>query len=235
MKHLAACLMLLAAGIIAPQISQATLQFSDTYHFRAFEHDTDTCMRVLRHMQESHYSYQDLNVSIDGNTIAMDDGKYYPSRCFGSGRHEHCTRSGHRTFEKFRITCYSDGDVHIRYERPLDDSVAEEDCMIKGSYRSCNSDSYRDKPDDIRGDIKRAIEEYKHRGTYKVFMNVTPEDARVKITNIKPRFENGMYLAPGRYDFEISRPGYEIQSFYIEHEADVESFTVKLEPAQSER
>jgi len=236
MKHLTACLMLLAAGFIAPQASQAELIFSGTYHFKAFEHDIATCLQVLRRMQENDYSYKNLNASVKAQTMLMDDGKYYPSRCFGSGSREFCSKSGHRTYERIRITCYSDGDVRIRYERPRDDSVAEEDCMVKsGQPTICNSDSYRDKPESIRNDIARAIEEDKHRGTYRIYMNVTPEDARVKITNIQPRFENGMYLAPGRYGFEVSRPGYATRSFYIDHKAEQENFTVNLEPARAEK
>ena len=35
-----------------------------------------------------------------------------------------------------------------------------------------------------------------------------PSDARVRIMNIKPKYENGIELKEGKYDVEVSKPGY---------------------------
>ena len=35
-----------------------------------------------------------------------------------------------------------------------------------------------------------------------------PADARVRIMNIKPKYENGIELKEGNYDVEVSKPGY---------------------------
>jgi len=232
MKHLAACLMLLAAGFIAPQASQAKLIFSDTYHFNAFEHDTETCMRVLKQMQESHYPYSNLNVSSDRNTIYMDDKKYYSSRCFGSGSREFCSKSGYRTHEIYRITCYPDGDVRIYYERPLDDSVAREECMVKsGQPTICNSDSYRDTPESTRNDIARAIEESltvnreparapARAEKVETRIVVYPNDARVELVDSGEIYTVGMALMPGSYHFRVSKPGFETKTFTVKFDND---------------
>ena len=35
-----------------------------------------------------------------------------------------------------------------------------------------------------------------------------PADARVRIMNIKPKYESGIELKEGKYDVEVSKPGY---------------------------
>ncbi|WP_300358979.1 hypothetical protein [uncultured Pseudoalteromonas sp.] len=36
----------------------------------------------------------------------------------------------------------------------------------------------------------------------------TPDDARVRIMNIKPVYEDGIKLDDGKYDIEVTKPGY---------------------------
>ncbi len=36
----------------------------------------------------------------------------------------------------------------------------------------------------------------------------TPDDARVRIMNIKPVYQDGIELDEGKYDIEVSKPGY---------------------------
>ncbi|MCO6356108.1 PEGA domain-containing protein [Pseudoalteromonas shioyasakiensis] len=36
----------------------------------------------------------------------------------------------------------------------------------------------------------------------------TPNDARVRIMNIKPVYEDGIELDDGKYDIEVTKPGY---------------------------
>ncbi|MCX2794475.1 SUMF1/EgtB/PvdO family nonheme iron enzyme [Microbulbifer thermotolerans] len=43
---------------------------------------------------------------------------------------------------------------------------------------------------------------------YQLTVHPNPRDARVRIMNIAPRYQPGIELAPGRYDLEVSKPGY---------------------------
>jgi len=45
-------------------------------------------------------------------------------------------------------------------------------------------------------------------GQYALNVNTVPEDARIRIMNIKPIFEQGILLTPGEYDILISKAGY---------------------------
>ncbi|MFI2810100.1 bifunctional serine/threonine-protein kinase/formylglycine-generating enzyme family protein [Microbulbifer zhoushanensis] len=55
-------------------------------------------------------------------------------------------------------------------------------------------------------------------GAEKFTLNVRtrPANAQVRIMNIAPRYEAGMALAPGRYDVEVSRPGYNTERRWIQ-------------------
>ncbi len=41
-----------------------------------------------------------------------------------------------------------------------------------------------------------------------LFIKPQPADANIRIMNIKPRFEQGIVLTPGRYKIDVSAPGY---------------------------
>ncbi|MCP4699715.1 MAG: SUMF1/EgtB/PvdO family nonheme iron enzyme [Gammaproteobacteria bacterium] len=60
-------------------------------------------------------------------------------------------------------------------------------------------------------ETRLAIKLEKIRSQYALTVNTVPEDARVRIMNIKPRYEAGILLKPGRYDIEVSREGYEMR------------------------
>ncbi len=65
----------------------------------------------------------------------------------------------------------------------------------------------------------------------RLFVNVEPEDARVKILKIKPRFRQGIELRPGRYHLEFSAKGYKIQRGLAELVAgEDKTLTIRLEP-----
>ncbi len=44
--------------------------------------------------------------------------------------------------------------------------------------------------------------------SYRLYVVGEPKDARVVIWNIKPKFQQGMYLPPGTYDIQVSKDGY---------------------------
>ena len=48
-----------------------------------------------------------------------------------------------------------------------------------------------------------------------LFVNTTPYGARIQILNIKPKYEVGIELKPGKYDIRISKKGYKSQRFWI--------------------
>ena len=53
----------------------------------------------------------------------------------------------------------------------------------------------------------------------KLFVESVPEDARVRILNIKPKFFQGMELEPGRYHLEVAAKGYDTKKRWINLEA----------------
>jgi hypothetical protein len=44
---------------------------------------------------------------------------------------------------------------------------------------------------------------------YRLTVNATPSDSRIRIMNIKPKYRHGIVLKPGKYDIEVTRSGYE--------------------------
>ncbi|WGL17274.1 bifunctional serine/threonine-protein kinase/formylglycine-generating enzyme family protein [Microbulbifer bruguierae] len=65
--------------------------------------------------------------------------------------------------------------------------------------------------------------------TYSLMVSAKPEDARIRIMNIVPRYSPGIALEPGRYDIEVSKPGYSTVRRWIEiGSADV-NLAVQLE------
>jgi formylglycine-generating enzyme required for sulfatase activity len=52
--------------------------------------------------------------------------------------------------------------------------------------------------------------------TGRLFVETEPEDAKVRLLNIKQRFHQGVELEPGRYHVEVSRSGYETKKQWIE-------------------
>ncbi len=65
----------------------------------------------------------------------------------------------------------------------------------------------------------------------KLFVNTVPETATVRILNIKPKFYQGMDLAPGSYHVEVSHAGYETQKTWVKLEPGAnKEVSVNLDP-----
>jgi formylglycine-generating enzyme required for sulfatase activity len=65
----------------------------------------------------------------------------------------------------------------------------------------------------------------------RVFVESEPVDARVRILNIIPRFYQGIELDPGRYNIEVSAPGYDKEDVWIDLGTGEEKrITIRLEP-----
>ena len=77
------------------------------------------------------------------------------------------------------------------------------------------------------------LEEYKGR----LFVNTTAPDAMVRVLNIGPRFhQQGMRLEPGKYNLEISAPGYETEIIRTELSAgEDKKITVDLREIGGEK
>ncbi|MCB1776818.1 MAG: PEGA domain-containing protein [Candidatus Competibacteraceae bacterium] len=50
---------------------------------------------------------------------------------------------------------------------------------------------------------------------YRLTVRPNPSNAQIRIMNIKPRYEPGIALGPGRYIVEVSRAGYETQTLTV--------------------
>lgn len=69
--------------------------------------------------------------------------------------------------------------------------------------------------------------------TYTLTVNPDPTNARVRIMNIQPRYHDGIALAPGQYDIEVSQEGYYTYREWITLSADT-ILPVKLEKIDEE-
>ncbi len=63
---------------------------------------------------------------------------------------------------------------------------------------------------------------------YTLFINPTPYDATVQITNISPKYHDGIKLKKGSYDIKVSKDGYVSKSGTIELKSDL-NINVELE------
>ena len=76
-----------------------------------------------------------------------------------------------------------------------------------------------------------AISEKERSGKSRLFVETEPEDARVKILGIKPKFHQGMELEPRRYQLEISAKGCKSRKEWAEiTEGEDTNLTIRLEP-----
>ncbi|AWF81848.1 serine/threonine protein kinase [Microbulbifer sp. A4B17] len=66
---------------------------------------------------------------------------------------------------------------------------------------------------------------------YSLTINTQPLDARVRVMNITPRYQPGIALKPGRYDIEVSKPGFSKARQWVLLEEKNLEIEVKLERA----
>lgn len=65
--------------------------------------------------------------------------------------------------------------------------------------------------------------------TFALLVSVKPDDARIRIMNIVPRYVPGIALEPGRYDIEVSKAGYSTVRRWIEISSADINLAVELE------
>ncbi|RRJ83904.1 bifunctional serine/threonine-protein kinase/formylglycine-generating enzyme family protein [Aestuariirhabdus litorea] len=66
--------------------------------------------------------------------------------------------------------------------------------------------------------------------TFRLSIQPTPADSRVRILNIKPRYRDNMALEPGRYLVEVSREGYQPFKEWVELDNRDKSIDINLRP-----
>ncbi|GEM_PF-1737182 len=66
-------------------------------------------------------------------------------------------------------------------------------------------------------------------GKYRLWINSDLLNSRVKILNIKPVYESGMALKPGKYEVEVSAAGYVSRRFWVELKNQDVTVAVRLE------
>jgi len=68
----------------------------------------------------------------------------------------------------------------------------------------------------LRQPVKQITPPPSESGNPRIFVDIEPSDARVRILNIVPRFEQGMKLAPGSYHLEGSKPGHITEKIWVD-------------------
>ena len=115
-------------------------------------------------------------------------------------------------------------------ETPLSDAA-----VSPGKHRiSIEKEGYEPYRKQVRIDQGRAVSlfvDLSEAGPSKarLYVEATPEDARVRILNIGPVFQQGMDLDPGRYHVELSAEGYETEKRWVTLSAgEDETISVRL-------
>jgi hypothetical protein len=104
---------------------------------------------------------------------------------------------------------------------------------LLASYRADNPYSVQDNQFREKArERARYWKEYKKSG--KLFVDIAPPGARIRILNMDPEFYQGMDLKPGRYHVETSKQGYETRKIWVELQAGEDKrVKVKLEQLQA--
>ncbi len=95
----------------------------------------------------------------------------------------------------------------------------------------------------IQDTVKKELSEEKKAVAYisaekrnpRLFVNIKAKDSRVRILNIKPKFNQGIELKKGTYHIEASAPGYETKTIWITLKTDEDrtiKFRLKKKPQQ---
>ena len=122
-------------------------------------------------------------------------------------------------------------------ETPLSDAA-----VTPGKHRiSIEKEGYEPYQKRVRIDRGRAVSlfvDLSKAGPLKarLYVETTPEDARVRILNIGPVFRQGMDLDPGRYHLEVSARNYQAERMWVDLSAGEDgNVTVRLDPVVAER
>lgn len=65
------------------------------------------------------------------------------------------------------------------------------------------------------GQLVKSLSETTPNKETRLYVNTTPQNARIRILNITPRYERGMILSPGLYHVEVSATGFNRQKEWV--------------------
>jgi len=69
---------------------------------------------------------------------------------------------------------------------------------------------------------------HKKQKTYPFTVQTVPQNAVIKIMNIKPVYRKGMLLAPGKYHLNVSASGHVSRKLWVNHKSSPGVFSVTL-------
>jgi uncharacterized caspase-like protein len=100
---------------------------------------------------------------------------------------------------------------------PVTTGNAISDALAKISRRMADSQQLKDKLYREAGAVAAASQSSESQADAfsGLYINVEPQDAAIRILNIKPSYSPGMQLAPGRYQLQISRQGYQTLNKWV--------------------
>ena len=90
----------------------------------------------------------------------------------------------------------------------------------------------------LAGQVKKGVvQEGQPQGPSKATLSLTvqttPANAKVRVLNIKPKYYDGIELAPGSYHVEVSKGGYQTQRVWVELKQDKHVEPIVLAKGQS--
>ncbi|MCG8036136.1 MAG: formylglycine-generating enzyme family protein [Candidatus Thiodiazotropha taylori] len=108
--------------------------------------------------------------------------------------------------------------------------------ITAGGGKRIRWDIYRDYPRGLRQQVEFRVETRSERELIPTLtVDVTPDDARIRILNIGPKYQPGMALKPGKYHVEVSKGGYKRHRQWIELSGGNETFPVRLEKSPARK
>ncbi len=79
--------------------------------------------------------------------------------------------------------------------------------ILSGCANTSNKNETEQKVEDNVADVQAEVAEVV--APISLTVITTPNDARVRIMNIKPVYQDAIELKEGEYDIEVSKPGYQ--------------------------
>lgn len=116
----------------------------------------------------------------------------------------------------------------------LSASVLASEGRFRSEIRMWSSSLYADlqQQEGKRTNSEQVASVPKAYGALTLTLNTFPENAKVRIMNIKPRYQPGMTLPAGAYDVQVSAPSYKTLRTWITLDAEHQIFQARLKKAQ---
>ncbi|SDK23498.1 bifunctional serine/threonine-protein kinase/formylglycine-generating enzyme family protein [Microbulbifer yueqingensis] len=105
-------------------------------------------------------------------------------------------------------------DESVGTEGQLEDNATEQDVADPHPADESGATGSTENPTVIDQEGTSGSEQPES-GTFALYINTSPADARVRIMNIAPTYRAGMELEPGKYDVEVSKAGYDSERRWV--------------------